>query len=539
MAGRSKRVSGQSGTLTSRGTRCTGRTPIPMKTDAAWRVRRVLGLLTGLLAVVAGGFRAGADDLINVDFTAGPASEKVGPAAYGKSATDFWNNYERRFINGNFVGSGTVSGLRLSDGTATGASMTVANAPGAWGNGVDDPMYASYLYPFDGGSITVWFLGLPAGSYDLYLYGHGGPGIDAANSVFEVMTGTTSLGSKATTTGPGWNSNLWEEGQQYVRFTGVAVEDGVTVTVSVSRGHHSDAYLAGMQWVRKTAGPSAPLEIVPHGGTFTNSVRVALVTSVPAAEIRYTVDGAEPTPGSARYQGPFEVVQRTTVRARLFVNGFPASEIVEGVFVPDPGIRMTPPGGRFTNRVDVVLRSRIAGAAVHYTLDGTEPDARSALYSEPVRLTAATTVKARAILNGFPVTEVITGVFQRVYAFENDGIPGDWRTRYFGADYATDPRAGADADPDGDGTPNRQEYAAGTDPLDPLSGFRVGVRAVPEVRFASKAGSSYRILRRGSVQGGESVVVAEVRATGDETTWVDTEAGTVANPAFYTVQPVP
>ena len=156
-----------------------------------------------------------------------------------------------------------------------------------------------------------------------------------------------------------------------------------------------------------------------------------------------------------------------------------------------------------------------------------------------MRLTAATTLKARAILNGFPVTEVVTGVFQRVYAFDDDGIPGDWRTRYFGADYATDPRAGADADPDLDGTPNRQEYTAGTDPLDRLSGFRVGVRAVPEIRFASKAGSSYRILRRGSVEGGESVVVAEVRATGDETTWVDVGAGVVADPAFYTVQPVP
>ena len=119
-----------------------------------------------------------------------------------------------------------------------------------------------------------------------------------------------------------------------------------------------------------------------------------------------------------------------------------------------------------------------------------------------------------------------------------DGIPGDWRTRYFGADHVTDPRAAADADPDGDGSSNRQEHVAGTDPLDRLSGFRVGVRAIPEIQFASVPGKTYRILRRGAVDGA-SVVVAEIQATAEVTAWVDREAGVVVDPAYYLVQPVP
>ena len=37
---------------------------------------------------------------------------------------------------------------------------------------------------------------------------------------------------------------------------------------------------------------------------------------------------------------------------------------------------------------------------IHYTLDGSEPDERSAVYSEPLRLTRTTTLKARAYKEG-------------------------------------------------------------------------------------------------------------------------------------------
>jgi hypothetical protein len=477
-------------------------------------------------------------ELINVDFGAGPATEMVGPAATGESPTDFWNYYERRFLGGNYVGSGIVRNLRLADGTATSAWMSVANAEGAWGNGVPDPMYSGYLYPFNADPIVVTFWDLPVGTYQAYLYGHGGPGVDAANSVFEVLVGGVSQGSKATTTGPGWATIVWKEGDQYVRFTEVVVESGNEVVIRVSKGGYNEGYLAGVQLVRGSPVAGVPLSIRPNGGSFTNSVSVSLVSGVPGAEVRYTTDGSDPVLQSTRYQAAFELTRTTTVKARLFVNGFPASEIASAEFVADPGLRLTPPGGLFTNRVEVAIASRIPGTTLHYTLDGSEPGAASPVYSDPIRLTTATTVRARAYLNGFPVTEVITGVYQRVYAFDDDGVGRDWRVRYFGEEYPTDPRAGADADPDGDGTSNRQEYTAGTDPLDPLSGFAVGVRAVPEIRFASKVGSLYRILRRSAVDGA-SVVVAEIRATAEQTTWVDQEAGVVVDPAFYVVQPVP
>lgn len=282
-----------------------------------------------------------------------------------------------------------------------------------------------------------------------------------------------------------------------------------------------------------------PLGIIPDGGTFEGSVVVTMYSTQPSAEIRYTNDGTDPSATSTLYRGALTLSSAVTLKARLYINGFPVSEIQSAVFTPLPPLRFLPRSGLFTNHLDVVLISSVAGAEIRYTTNGTPPTATSETYQKPLRLTAATTVQARAFLNGFPFTDVVTETYRRVYAFDDDGISPAWRSQHFGAEYSTDPRAAVAADPDGDGTNNRQEFAADTDPLDPLSGFRLGVRVVPEIRFASVKGQTYRVLRLKSVLDKDPQVVAELLATDVETVWIDLEAGTAVNPAFYFVQPVP
>ena len=48
--------------------------------------------------------------------------------------------------------------------------------------------------------------------------------------------------------------------------------------------------------------------------------------------------------------------------------------------------------------------------------------------------------------------------------YNEDGLPDDWQSRYFGN--KTNNWAGAMEDSDGDGATNQQEFAAGTDPSD-------------------------------------------------------------------------
>ncbi len=283
------------------------------------------------------------------------------------------------------------------------------------------------------------------------------------------------------------------------------------------------------------------ISFLPESGPVTNPATITLYTTVPGGQIRYSLDGSEPTATSTLYTSPFalQVSERMTLRARAFLNGFPASETRSATYEPDPGIRFIPFEEHFTNQLDVTLFTPLAGVSLRFTSDGSEPTLESAPYETPLVLTNATTLRARAFLNGFAVTQIITKTYLRLHVFGNDGIPDSWRQEHFGDGFRTDPRAGAETDADNDGSTNRQEYLAGTNPLDPASGFLLRVRAIPEVRFMSVPGQKYRILRRTSISDPAPAVLAEITADGPEIIYVDNEAGTTANPAFYFGVPVP
>ena len=132
--------------------------------------------------------------------------------------------------------------------------------------------------------------------------------------------------------------------------------------------------------------------------------------------------------------------------------------------------------------------------------------------------------------------EPLAALYTRVYAI-NDGISAGWRKKHFGENYLTDPRCAGDADPDGDGADNFQEFTNQTDPLDKLSGFLVSIRAVPAIRWHSVAGKSYRILRRFQILGSSWEAFKTVTATADVTELLDpTVEGTEA---YYIVELIP
>lgn len=200
-------------------------------------------------------------------------------------------------------------------------------------------------------------------------------------------------------------------------------------------------------------------------------------------------------------------------------------------------VAIVPSGGLFTNSVFVSIINNLGAAELRYTLDGTAPTATSPRYAQPLLLTNRTLVTVQAFLAGFPIQGAATNaLFERVYALD-DGLPNAWRERYFGTNYLTDPRVGAQEDPDADGSTNYEEFIAGTDPLDPLSGFRLGIRSVPELRWEGVADVLYRVLRRESVTATNWTVIAEVRGTNGVATYVD--QGRPVPAGFYLLQPVP
>jgi uncharacterized repeat protein (TIGR03806 family) len=90
-------------------------------------------------------------------------------------------------------------------------------------------------------------------------------------------------------------------------------------------------------WIRSLPGPPvmAPPTILPRGGDYRESVRVAIRHDDPAAVIRYTLDGAAPGKSSPQYAGPFEVARSTTVRARAYKPGHTRSIAVQETLIFD------------------------------------------------------------------------------------------------------------------------------------------------------------------------------------------------------------
>ncbi|NLP10320.1 DUF2961 domain-containing protein [bacterium] len=69
--------------------------------------------------------------------------------------------------------------------------------------------------------------------------------------------------------------------------------------------------------------------------------------------------------------------------------------------------------GLFSDSVEVIFKLPTQGAVIRYTLDDTEPTMESAVYSQPIRLTKTTTVKARAFKSGRSPSEISARTFTK------------------------------------------------------------------------------------------------------------------------------
>ena len=71
----------------------------------------------------------------------------------------------------------------------------------------------------------------------------------------------------------------------------------------------------------------------------------------------------------------------------------------------------TPGAGAVASGTEVVLTSDTKGAKILYTLDGTDPSMSSAVYTGPIAVTAAVTIKAIAVAEGHDPSSVLTAAY--------------------------------------------------------------------------------------------------------------------------------
>lgn len=101
-----------------------------------------------------------------------------------------------------------------------------------------------------------------------------------------------------------------------------------------------DIRTAGLEEPYRSAyvGASMYTEIEPPTATLWKPVMVTIRASEPAAVIRYTIDGTEPTEAAVRYNGPFMVKNGCTLKAKSFSPGKKDLIGAEGYYVNVPGV---------------------------------------------------------------------------------------------------------------------------------------------------------------------------------------------------------
>jgi hypothetical protein len=83
-----------------------------------------------------------------------------------------------------------------------------------------------------------------------------------------------------------------------------------------------------------------------------------------------------------------------------------------GTFVPTAATpTFSPPPGSFSSSQTVALSDTLSTAAIHFTINGTTPNAGSPLYSGPLQIAQTTTIRAIAVASGYTDSAVSTATY--------------------------------------------------------------------------------------------------------------------------------
>src|SRR5205823_2936326 len=154
----------------------------------------------------------------------------------------------------------------------------------------------------------------------------------------------------------------------------------------------------------------------PFGGTSTANMTVTVTDVTAGATIHYTTSGVDPTESDPTVAsgGTIAITQTTTLKANAWLSGMPTSNTTTATYTLTVATPSLSPGtGTYTSAQTVTITNSTSGATIRYTTDGTTPTATSTIYTAPISVTTAMTVKAVGFKTGWSSS----GVGSAAYTF--------------------------------------------------------------------------------------------------------------------------
>ncbi|WP_053376500.1 NPCBM/NEW2 domain-containing protein [Paenibacillus sp. FJAT-27812] len=165
------------------------------------------------------------------------------------------------------------------------------------------------------------------------------------------------------------------------------------------------------------------LDMEPFGGGFLDKRKVYLKPVDASSEIRYTLDGSEPTASSPKYENFIEITSSSVVRAKI-MNGEGAGSAVSARFnKTSPYLQIVYDGERSWMDIGgkVAIQTNAEGSSyeIRYSIDGSEPTRDSLLYTEPFTLpVSSATIKAKLFVQGYGDSNTVS---KTLHTFEHNG----------------------------------------------------------------------------------------------------------------------
>ena len=207
-----------------------------------------------------------------------------------------------------------------------------------------------------------------------------------------------------------------EPTEKSAEYTGVPFkfeEWGTTTTIKVRAfcDECIDSEVATFTYTLKRETLPEP-SASPESGIYENPQKVTLSCSDPDVQIRYTVDGRQPSTTSTIYTGPLDISSSMTLKI-MATKGSAISDVVTydyNIVNAKVSTPYTPiQSGTYADPLNIHLFTLTEGATIRYTLDGTDPTAESQLYRGwPIKIAESTTLKVRAFCDEMADSDIAT-----------------------------------------------------------------------------------------------------------------------------------
>ncbi len=162
-------------------------------------------------------------------------------------------------------------------------------------------------------------------------------------------------------------------------------------------------------YLLRVAAPVA----TPAGGTFEGPQNITLTCATQGAQIKYTIDGSEPSSTAGTiYNTPITISASTTLKFIAYKNNMRDSAVISNAYtIKTAAPVFTPIAGTYEGQRTISISCPTEGAIIYYTTDGSTPTINSAQYSAPFNINSSQTIKAFAQKNGLTESSVVSAAY--------------------------------------------------------------------------------------------------------------------------------